>query len=116
MSPIAHAPRDDNSCGIDRPVRVVAARRSFSPMSTPLTSPMRHRHLREGVPLSGPALDDIVARGTWADWGALRDLVVAHPSIREPLRGLCTARLRDPDAATARYRVWMAYLEQLAKG
>jgi hypothetical protein len=75
---------------------------------------MLHRHLREGVLLSGPALDDIVSRGSWADWGALRDILTAQPALCAPFRALCAARVADVDAPTARYRVWLAYLAEFA--
>jgi hypothetical protein len=79
-----------------------------------IASPMLHRHLREGVSLSGPALDDIVSRGSWAEWGALRDILLTQPALREPFQSLCAARVADADAPTARYRVWLAHLSEIA--
>jgi hypothetical protein len=61
-------------------------------------------------------MDDIVARGSWEDWGALRDVLIEHPALRDPLRRLCIARCGDPEALTARYRVWVAYLDDVAAG
>jgi hypothetical protein len=71
---------------------------------------MVHRHLRPDVALGEPALDDLVARGSWAEWGALRDRLAGSATLRQRLHRLCTDRLRDVEAPTARYRAWLAFL------
>jgi hypothetical protein len=53
-------------------------------MSPPIPSPMLDRHLRDGVLPTGPALDDIVARGSAAVWLELRDILAERPNLRAP--------------------------------
>ena len=69
---------------------------------------MRHRHLNhEGYTLA--AIDDVIARGRWADWADLRRAVRADTPLLDRVERVCRARLRDPCAQ--RHHFWMHYVQ-----
>ena len=69
---------------------------------------MRHRHLNhEEYTLA--AIDDVIARGRWADWADLRRAVCDDPPVLDRVERVCRARLRDPHAQ--RYHFWMHYAQ-----
>ncbi len=73
---------------------------------------MQHRHLSPSDPqasLSLPAIDDIIARGKWDDWAALRRAVLADRSLLDKIDRICAARVIDPYAQ--RYHFWMHYAQ-----
>ena len=52
---------------------------------------MQHRHLNhEGYTLA--AIDDVIARGRWADWAELRRAVCADPPVLGRVERICRAR------------------------
>ena len=69
---------------------------------------MQHRHLNhEGYTLA--AIDDVIARGRWADWAELRRAVRADPPVLGRVERICRARAGDPHAQ--RYHFWMHYVQ-----
>lgn len=70
---------------------------------------MRHRHLNhEGYTLA--AIDDVIARGRWADWADLRRAVRAGgPPVLERVERVCRAHAGDPGAQ--RHHFWMHYVQ-----
>lgn len=68
---------------------------------------MKHRHLQEGPELSSAAIDDIIDRGGWEDWLALRDRTDADRSTAERVLRVCEARRADPYAQ--RHHLWRIY-------
>jgi len=54
-------------------VRRISVQRSPHP-----AHPMQHRHLNHQR-LTLAAIDDLIARGRWDDWAALRQAVLADP-------------------------------------
>lgn len=70
---------------------------------------MLHRHLNhQGFSLA--AIDDVIARGRRADWERLRLALVESPGLKEHVRRVCEAHVRDPRAQ--RYHFWMHYATQ----
>ena len=64
---------------------------------------MLHRHIHpQGFSLA--AIDDIIERGTRADWADLRDSAKADPSLLHKIRQVCAARVSDPGAQ--RHHLW----------
>ena len=69
---------------------------------------MPHRHLNhEGYTLA--AIDDVIARGRWADWAELRRAVRADPPVRGRVERICRAHAGDPHAQ--RHHFWMHYVQ-----
>lgn len=72
---------------------------------------MLHRHLNhERFTLA--AIDDVISRGRWEDWAALRRALLDDPSVREKVARVCRPRLADPYAQ--RYYFWSHYAEKHA--
>jgi chorismate mutase len=67
---------------------------------------MDHRHLNHQRPTLA-ALDDIIARGGWQDWQALRLQALAQPAVLAKLIQICTARTNDP--SSQRHHFWLNY-------
>jgi hypothetical protein len=67
---------------------------------------MDHRHLNHQRPTLA-ALDDIIIRGGWQDWQALRLQALAQPEVLAKLIQICTARTSDPSAQ--RHHFWLNY-------
>jgi hypothetical protein len=59
---------------------------------------MKHRHLQERPELSSAAIDDIIERGGWEDWLALRDRTDSDRTTAERVLRVCEARGDDPYA------------------
>lgn len=71
-------------------------------------SPMKHRHLVDGVGLVPMAIDDIIDRGDRREWVALRDAALADPVIMERIYKIASART-DSEFSRARYRFWARF-------
>lgn len=72
---------------------------------------MRHRHLNhERFTLA--AIDDVIARGKWQDWAALRRAALDAPAVLERVRRICAARIGDPYAQ--RHHFWMHWTKSHA--
>jgi hypothetical protein len=72
---------------------------------------MIHRHLNhERFTLA--AIDDVIARGGWKDWAALRRALLEDPSLCGKVARVCRPRLADPYAQ--RYYFWSHYVEKHA--
>ena len=56
---------------------------------------MQHRHLNHQR-FSLAAIDDIIARGKWADWAELRAAALADPSLFDKIERICRRRAVDP--------------------
>ena len=67
---------------------------------------MRHRHLNH-QDFTLAAIDDIIGRGGWPAWEALRSAVRLQPEIRAKVLRVCAARLADP--AAQRHHFWNLY-------
>jgi hypothetical protein len=70
---------------------------------------MDHRHLNHQRPTLA-ALDDIIVRGGWQDWQALRLQVLAQPEVHAKLIQICTARTNETSEPNAqRHHFWLNY-------
>ncbi|MDO5624457.1 MAG: hypothetical protein Q4G71_07190 [Pseudomonadota bacterium] len=69
---------------------------------------MQHRHLKHQR-LTLAAIDDVIARGRWADWAALRSAMLADAALGEKVARVCRPHLLDPYAQ--RYHFWMSYVQ-----
>jgi hypothetical protein len=70
---------------------------------------MRHRHLNHQR-FTLAAIDDVIARGRWHDWAALRLAVLADRTLLDKVDRVCRAHLADPYAQ--RYHFWKRYAEE----
>lgn len=70
---------------------------------------MRHRHLvdEDFARRSPTAIDDIIARGHWADWARLRRWCIEQPSLLDVVERVCGMHVSDPGAQ--RHHFWLAY-------
>ena len=68
---------------------------------------MEHRHLHSRTSLSTAAVDDIIDRGSRADWSFLRDCSREDASVMEKIRRVCAAHLADP--FDQKYHLWGLY-------
>ena len=65
---------------------------------------MQHRHLNhERFTLA--AIDDMIARGKWTDWAALRRAALNERAVLEKIVRICVHQTRDPTAQ--RHHFWM---------
>lgn len=70
---------------------------------------MLHRHLNhQGFTLA--AIDDVISRGRWDDWAALRRAVLDDHSLLDKVVRVCSAHLSDPYAQ--RHHFWMHYAKE----
>jgi hypothetical protein len=70
---------------------------------------MLHRHLNhERFTLA--AIDDVILRGQWDDWAALRQAVLADGSLLDKVAQVCSLCAGDPYAQ--RYHFWMQYAQE----
>ena len=69
---------------------------------------MRHRHLNHQR-YSPAAIDDVIARGGWADWADLRRAMYADASVVDRVERICHAHVQDPYAQ--RHHFWMHYVQ-----
>lgn len=70
---------------------------------------MRHRHLNHQRHTLA-AIDDVIARGRWADWVELRRAVLADRSVADKVERVCRAHVSDPYAQ--RHHFWLHYVEE----
>lgn len=70
---------------------------------------MLHRHLtHEDFTLA--AIDDVIARGRWEDWKALRRTALRDAVVMGKILRVCKAHVSDPYAL--RYHFWRHYVEE----
>ncbi len=69
---------------------------------------MRHRHLNH-EDLTPAAIDDIIDRGRWADWGELRAAALESPEVLRTIVRVCQPRIEDPSAQ--RHHFWRLYAQ-----
>jgi hypothetical protein len=69
---------------------------------------MQHRHLNHQR-LTLAAMDDLIARGHWDDWAALRREVLADPALLDKVEQVCRAQVADPYAQ--RHHFWLHYAQ-----
>ena len=71
---------------------------------------MKHRHLVDGVGYTPTAVEDILERGTPADWVALRDAVAAEPMgpVAQTVLRVC-----DSTAIYGASPLWKAFVLSL---
>jgi hypothetical protein len=74
---------------------------------------MQHRHLTHSD-YSLAAVDDVIARGVWSDWVALRQALLGSPQVREKVQRVCSAHIAEPFAQ--RYHFWMHYANEHSHG
>ncbi|TVQ89347.1 MAG: hypothetical protein EA400_07575 [Chromatiaceae bacterium] len=67
---------------------------------------MQHRHLNHER-LTLAAIDDVIARGRWDEWAALRRAVPADPALLDKVEQVCRARVADPSAQC--HHFWLHY-------
>ena len=72
---------------------------------------MEHRHLNHSN-YTLAAIDDIIARGTLAEWQAMRDASRVEPSITGKIGRVCAAYAQDRFAQ--RHRFWALYVKRAA--
>jgi len=70
---------------------------------------MVHRHLKADVGYSCASIDDIIGRGSRADWTALKIASDADPSILKKILRVCMAKVSDP--YNQRYHFWKYHAE-----
>jgi len=70
---------------------------------------MEHRHLNHQR-LTLAAIDDVISRGQWDDWAALRRAVLADQSLLAKVEQVCRPRVVDPYAQ--RYHFWLNYANE----
>ncbi len=58
------------------------------------------------------AIDDIIARGTLADWQAMRDAARSEPLVAGKIGRVCAAYAQDRYAQ--RHRFWALYVQRAA--
>lgn len=73
---------------------------------------MEHRHLNHQR-WTLAAIDDVIARGKWADWAALRRAALDEPAVTAKIQRVCAARLADPYAQ--RHHFWMHWTKRHAE-
>lgn len=69
---------------------------------------MIHRHIDSHI-FSAAAIDDIIARGYWDDWVALRNTALSDRSVLEKIEQICRMYISDPYAQ--RYHFWKNFVE-----
>jgi len=70
---------------------------------------MLHRHLNHQR-FTLAAIDDVISRGRWQDWAALRRAVLADRSLLDKVERVCGPYIADPYAQ--RYHFWMHYVQE----
>lgn len=70
---------------------------------------MLHRHLNHQR-FTLAAIDDVISRGRWQDWAALRRAALQDQSLMEKMRRICLPYVVDPYAQ--RYHFWLHYVEE----
>lgn len=72
---------------------------------------MQHRHLNHKR-FTLAAIDDVISRGLWGDWVALRQAVLENQILLDKVAKVCRAHVADPYAQ--RYHFWMNYAKEHA--
>ncbi len=72
---------------------------------------MQHRHLNHEH-FTPAAIDDVIARGKWADWAALRRAALDERAVLEKIVRVCAHQTRDP--AAQRHHFWMHWCNRHA--
>lgn len=70
---------------------------------------MLHRHLAPGL-LTLAAIDDLIVRGKWADWAALRRALLSDRIVADKVEQVCRPHISDPYAQ--RHHFWMNYAKE----
>lgn len=70
---------------------------------------MIHRHLNHQR-FTLAAIDDVILRGRWRDWAALRRAVLTDRSLLDKVERVCASHIADPYAQ--RHHFWMHYVQQ----
>ncbi len=70
---------------------------------------MLHRHLNS-QDYTLPAIDDVIARGSWHDWAELRRAALDETEVMERIARIARSRVADPYAQ--RFHFWMHYVER----
>ena len=70
---------------------------------------MIHRHIIEGETLSLTAIDDIIDRGSPADWRELKARACVDSSLLTKIIRVCAVKIADPYAQ--RYHLWNYYAQ-----
>ncbi|MDS4021496.1 MAG: hypothetical protein RKR03_13445 [Candidatus Competibacter sp.] len=70
---------------------------------------MLHRHLNHQR-FTLAAIDDVISRGRWRDWAALRRAALADRSLLDKVERVCAPYIADPYAQ--RHHFWMHYVQQ----
>ena len=70
---------------------------------------MKHRHLVATAGYSSAAIDDVIGRGSLADWHHLRLAADSDRSIMEKILRICTVKTVDP--YEQRYHLWKHHAE-----
>jgi hypothetical protein len=68
---------------------------------------VRHRHL-DHERYTPAAIDDVIARGRWADWADLRRAMRMEAFLVDRVERICRAHIQDPYAQ--RHHFWMHYV------
>ncbi|MBE2282749.1 MAG: hypothetical protein IAE77_04730 [Prosthecobacter sp.] len=75
---------------------------------------MQHRHL-QSQEFTPAAVDDIIRRGGWRDWVALRRAAHRDAEVRERIRRVCGSLTREPRQENAqRLSFWNKYVQRLS--
>ena len=69
----------------------------------------RYRHLNESAGYSSAAIDDVIGRGSLADWESLRIAADGDHGILEKILRVCAAKVADP--YEQRYFLWKHHAE-----
>ena len=67
---------------------------------------MEHRHISPSQ-MSAAAIDDIIERGSLADWYELRSAALNDPQVLTRIERVARRRAEDPYAQ--RFHFWMRY-------
>ena len=70
---------------------------------------MTHRHLDSTAGYSAASIDDLIGRGSLADWNCLRKAADSDRSIMEKIFRVCAAKVSDP--YEQRYHLWRHHAE-----
>ena len=69
---------------------------------------MQHRHLNHQT-LTLAAIDDVICRGGWTDWIALRNAAIGDMDTLSKIDRVCLPHLADGYAQ--RYQFWHQYAQ-----
>jgi hypothetical protein len=69
---------------------------------------MKHRHLNDNVGLTSAAIDDVLDRGSLADWLELRDAAKRDRSIADKIVTVCRSHEMYGTSS-----LWLAMMDRL---